>query len=90
PGLDKAEGLGYGYEQKQVHIKLNDGASMPALTYFATMTDSTLRPLAWYKEHVVRGARENELPEAYIKVIDAVETIDDPDMERHNRELSIY
>jgi hypothetical protein len=44
----------------------------------------------WYKEHVIRGAIENELPEEYIKVIDTVDTITDPDIERHDKELSIY
>ena len=90
PHLDRIEGLGYGYEVKEVWIRLHDGATVKAFTYYATHIDAALRPFDWYKDHVLRGARENELPEAYIHQIEAVACEIDHDKNRREKELSIY
>lgn len=90
PDLDKEEGLGYGYGEKDVLIKLENGSSLRAFTYYATSIDPALRPLDWYREHVLRGARENALPEEYIRMIEAIEYDEDPDIERREKELFIY
>lgn len=90
PELDQKEGLGYGYEQKNVLIKLENGSIIEAFTYYATDIDSTLKPLSWYKEHVLRGAKENKLPEDYIRGIEIIESNEDTDLERCDKELSIY
>jgi len=87
--LDQYEGVGHGYDIKHVAIEM-EGEKLNAFTYYATHTDQDLRPLQWYKEHVLRGARENRLPEHYINKIELVESIDDHDAERHARELDIY
>lgn len=52
--------------------------------------ESTLKPYHWYNEHVIRGAKENGLPEKYIQNIAAIKSIDDPDRKRHDAELAIY
>ena len=88
--LDNAEGLGYGYEQKAVELTGPDGKTLRAYTYYATDIDDGLKPFTWYTEHVLRGARENGLPAEYIAGIEEIESIQDPDRERHERELSIY
>jgi hypothetical protein len=49
-----------------------------------------MKPFHWYKEHVVRGAKEHNLPAEYIKTIEAVESVPDPDPKNHGKELSIY
>lgn len=90
PELDIEEGLGYGYEQKDVKIILNDGSTIEAFTYYATNIDPELKPLDWYREHVLRGARENELPIEYIHSIEILEFDEDSDAERRDKELSIY
>jgi hypothetical protein len=90
PALDKKEGLGFGYEQKNVQIILRNGSTLDAFTYYATNIDPDLKPLDWYKEHVIRGARENELPSEYILTIEAIGFIEDSDAERRDEELSIY
>ena len=90
PDLDRIEGLGRGYEEKDVLIKLNDGSEIEAYTYYATNIDPTRKPLDWYKEHVTRGARENDLPQDYIRAIEAIEFDEDTDAERREKELSIY
>ena len=75
PVLDAAEGLGIGYFEKAVRIVTDDG-ERHALTYHASpdSIDSTLRPRHWYKDHVVRGAREHGLPAHYVRALELVET----------------
>ncbi|TDX97775.1 gamma-glutamylcyclotransferase family protein [Thiohalophilus thiocyanatoxydans] len=90
PALDRAEGLGRGYAEKVVQVRLTDGEVVEAITYYAIRTDPALKPLDWYKSHVLRGAREHGLPEAYIRAIESVEHIEDTDGKRRERELSIY
>ena len=88
--LDRIEGVGHGYRRQTIEVFLDGNEKKIAHTYIATRTDSNLKPLQWYKEHVLRGARENELPAAYIAAIDAVEAIADPDPARDRREREIY
>ena len=75
PALDAAEGLGAGYFEKEVRIVTDDGACR-ALTYHANpdRTNPTLRPFDWYKDYVVRGAREHGLPADYLRELEVVET----------------
>jgi len=88
--LDEHEGLGRGYGEKLVSVVTGPGHPLAALTYFATHIDSDLRPYHWYKEHVVRGASEHNLPSDYIRAIQAVDSIADSDVQKHQEELSIY
>jgi cation transport regulator ChaC len=84
--LDKAEGLGKGYDEKQVDLITSSGEHMVAFTYFATGIAKGLSPYTWYRECVVRGAREHGLPPAYIaSSIDPVNARADPDIMRHRR-----
>ena len=71
--LDTAEGLGVGYNEQTVLVERETGVE-EALTYRARSDkiDSMLRPLPWYKAHVLRGAREHGLPEEYVRRIAAV------------------
>ena len=88
--LDQYEGLGNGYEEKTVSIILPDGEAIEAATYYATHIDASLKPYHWYKEHVLRGAREHALPSEHIAAIEAIPSIADPDQDKHVKELSIY
>ena len=90
PKLDKIEGRGYGYEQKTVKVKTSEGEEIEAFIYYATKINPALKPYHWYKEHVLIGARENEISAAYIQTIELVESIADPEPGRHERELQIY
>lgn len=90
PALDRAEGLGRGYEIKTVELVLAGDERVSAFTYYATDITTGLRPYGWYREHVLRGARYAELPQAYIAAIEAVAVMPDPDPERHALELEIY
>jgi cation transport regulator ChaC len=58
PALDKAEGVGAGYLEKTVNVLMEAGR-VPAVTYYATDKDASLRPYRWYKALVIAGAREH-------------------------------
>lgn len=88
--LDRKECLGFGYEEKTVTVMLENGNRIETSTYFAVETDATLNPWSWYKKHVLRGARENNLPHDYISIIEKIRSLPDPDMDRHAQELAIY
>lgn len=88
--LDRIEGLGNGYKSKDVTIISLSDKEINAFTYIATHIDNGLKPFHWYKRHVVHGARENNFPPEYIDEITLIESIDDPDLNRVEQELSIY
>lgn len=90
PVLDQKEGLGYGYEEKIVSVRTADGKYLDVFTYYATNIDPLRKPFHWYKEHVIRGIEENVFPEHYIQTIADVESVDDPNTERHAEEMAIY
>lgn len=88
--LDHYEGVGSGYAARNVAVTLSNGDTASAFTYYATQIDAALQPFRWYREHVLRGAHEHGLPSSYCDMIAATGVIDDPDPERHQRELAIY
>jgi gamma-glutamylcyclotransferase (GGCT)/AIG2-like uncharacterized protein YtfP len=90
PMLDSAEGLGNGYEIKEVLVSMENGEETTAFTYYATHLNPALKPMDWYKQHVIRGALENNLPVSYRRIIEEVVCIDDEDLLRRDHELSIY
>ncbi len=88
--LDHYEGLHYGYEARDILVRLEDGTSVVAFTYCATRIDPALRPFDWYLEHVLIGAREHGFAQSYIQQIERIECITDPDAARCARERAIY
>lgn len=88
--LDKAEGLGNGYEKKIVTVVGVCGSVEDAFTYYAMQVNASLRPYTWYKAHVLAGAREAYLPGDYIEKIEAVAADKDPDLAREKKELRLH
>jgi gamma-glutamylcyclotransferase len=88
--LDRFEGLNHGYREKSVNVELSSGAIERATTYVATNTNPDLKPFTWYKRHVVEGAKKANLSEPYVKSLEAVPAIEDPDKAREAEELAIY
>jgi len=86
--LDSIEGSGY--RRVPVDVATATGAILRAATYVATKTAAGLRPYCWYREHVLRGAITNDLPAAWIAILEAVACDKDQDRARHVRELAIY
>jgi cation transport regulator ChaC len=90
PHLDAAEDLHRGYAIREVEVRLSPDRQIRAFTYYALQTDHRLQPFAWYREHVLRGAREHALPADYVAMIERIPSIDDPDPGRHCAELQLY
>lgn len=89
-GLDRAEGLGRGYEETCVTVADPDGHSLAAFTYRATDTADDLTPFSWYLNHVLVGAREAGLPREYVARLERVHCIADEVLERDRAERAIY
>lgn len=83
PTLDKHEGLGSGYNAEEIRV-VTDKGEMRAYTYVAddSAVDDSLRPYSWYKDLVVKGARQHSLPSEYISHLEGFEADSDPDAER--------
>lgn len=86
--LDRAEGLGAGYEERAVRVLLR-GASEDVTLYAATEVDGSLRPFTWYRDLVIAGAMEHGLPGSYIESLRAVVAIEDPDRARHDKHMAL-
>ena len=91
PALDRAEGLGHGYDEKRVTVLSAGGAPVEALTYVATRIDRTLKPFSWYLGHVLIGSREAALPADYVhRKISTVAFVEDADWLRDARQRAIH
>lgn len=86
--LDQFEGAGYA--RVAITVMQAGGEHVQAEAYRATSIDPVLRPYAWYKQHILHGARSANLPLDYIRNIELIETLDDQDCQRVARELAIY
>jgi gamma-glutamylcyclotransferase len=80
--LDRVEGLGYGYDEIIVQLEFN-GKTVEACTYIATSFNPFLKPFCWYKDFVVYGSRQNNLPKHYISMLETADCIKDPDKKRN-------
>ena len=89
--LDKAEGVGNGYEHAVVTVINDKGRRRKVLTYLATpdYIDDSLKPFSWYQDFVLEGGREHGLPPEYIaEYIQSVKAIEDPDTTRDKKRRS--
>lgn len=90
--LDKFECLGTAYYKKEVRVTNVRGETETAFTYYAKpeCIVADIRPWNWYKQHVLAGAQEAQLPDDYIAKIKAVLTEVDPNTERAQPELALH
>lgn len=89
--LDKAEGVGNGYEHASVTVINDKGRRRKVLTYLAASghIDDGLKPYSWYKDYVLAGASEHGLPAEYVaERIQRVEATEDPNRKRDAKERS--
>lgn len=68
-----------------------NGETFQAQVYIAdeSVVDNSLMPYDWYKEFVVTGAEQNDLPLAYVQSIRNTAFTADTDVERKQRQLAI-
>lgn len=86
--LDQAEGLGSGYEEKEVVVEVGT-ATYTAKAYYATNIDPDIQPFTWYKALVVAGAVQHGLPPDYINKIRAIEAKQDANAQRHAQNMAL-
>lgn len=86
--LDSAEGLGAGYNEKTITVRM-DGANLDVLVYYATSINGALQPYSWYKSLVLAGAKENCLPLEYIAALERAPSIQDGDSTRHDKNIHL-
>ena len=81
--LDRFEGKGYGYLDNQIKLQHN-GDEHTCFTYLAQQSHivENLKPYHWYKQLVLLGAKYLKFPDSYISTIKAIESTDDPDLNR--------
>lgn len=91
PNLDKAEGLGEGYNESTLSFLDSENNPHEAQVYIAdeSAINDDLLPYDWYKEYIVSGAKENNLPQEYIEKLEAINFIKDTDTERRNKNLGV-
>ncbi len=86
--LDHAEGLGFGYAEKDILVECKTG--MPQATaYVATHIDASLLPFTWYRSLVIAGAIEHGLPNAYVDGLRAINAKLDVDAHRHAQHMAL-
>lgn len=81
PVLDRIEGNGLGYADKQIEVYAAQGV-VDCFTYYPTVLDAEKLPYDWYKAFVLEGARENRFPDHYIEMIASIESRVDPHQQR--------
>jgi hypothetical protein len=89
--LDKAEGLGMGYNEDILTFFDDINNTYTAQVYIADSNsiDNTLLPYDWYKEFIISGAIQNKLPAEYISQLQSIICIRDHDEERRTKNYSI-
>lgn len=81
--LDKIEGVGAGYSEISLCIPgIGDCVSYVAED---SHIDNSLQPYDWYKELVLIGARFHRFPDDYLKRIESIQALHDPDPRRRLR-----
>jgi len=88
--LDKAEGLGFGYDEKQVTLLGENCQIVEATLYIATNINTKIKPYSWYKNHVLIGATESNLAKEYIDKIKSVKSFEDLDINRNALQRAIH
>ena len=83
--LDRIEGLGKGYERIElIAFTHQEGPPITVIAYIAHegFLDSTLRPYDWYRDLIVKGAKQHNLPDDYVTMLHAICALPDPATDR--------
>ncbi len=77
PTLDRFEA---GYTRLRVEVERSAGEAFEAWTYASARLSRT-PPFAWYREHMVQGARHHGLPDDWVAWLERVAVQPDPSCE---------
>ncbi len=86
--LDRAEGLGFGYAEKDVQVDFKT-SMLSATAYVATHIDESILPFTWYRVLVIAGAVEHGLPIAYVNGLRGIDARLDSDAHRHALHMAL-
>lgn len=88
--LDAVEGVGRGYEIKNVTVTTAQGP-LAVFTYVAQAAylDATQLPFDWYHRFVLLGAHQRGFPASVLAALEKVPTKSDPDAERARANAAI-
>ena len=73
PLLDKAEGLGKGYDEYKLQVINDLEQEIECVCYIATdpkYLDDNLKPYDWYGDFCLLGAKEHNLPKEWILTLE--------------------
>jgi hypothetical protein len=87
-GLDREEGVHLGgYARHTIQVSPPRGGAIRAMTYIADdrYLDAGRVPFDWYRDLVVAGAREHRLPSAYVRELEQIPVLPDPNAARASR-----
>jgi gamma-glutamylcyclotransferase (GGCT)/AIG2-like uncharacterized protein YtfP len=89
--LDRAEGVGVGYDRHAVTVLTADGTERAAELYVARREWVCPRvvPFTWYKRFVTHGAEQHGLPPDYRRFLEDHHAVHDPDPRRHAKNVRI-
>lgn len=74
-----------GYHRQSISIQLLNGTQIDAVTLIADKVQDNILPFTWYKDLLVQGALEHNLPGAYISMLRSIEAKEDPDPVRSKK-----
>lgn len=90
--LDKFEGKGYGYEDTKLLVHYSEDSKEEVWCYLVLdekFTKEDFLPYHWYKEFVLRGAKENKLPALYTNEIEELSSQEDSNQERREKNWKV-
>ncbi len=89
--LDRCEGVGVGYDCASADVQLDDGSTQTANLYTARpdwIADG-LTAFGWYREFVIRGAAQHDLPAEYQRWLADISHRPDDDTVRRSQNWAI-
>lgn len=89
--LDRAEGLGYGYNEKSIAVHTKENEIIKANIYVADekAINPDLLPFNWYLQYIIEGAKAANLPKDYQEFIKTFPSIIDKNETRRSENLLI-
>lgn len=78
PALVILDGFEGGYDRTPLRVHALAGSELQVITYRSQLTSAHARPYTWYRDLILDGAHEHELPEPYVRAIAAWPVHPDP------------
>jgi hypothetical protein len=76
--LDVLDEIETGYERVSVQVHKVENAAVTVVTYISDRLTNDPVPFEWYKELVLSGAREHDLPSEYLAYLEQFPCRPDP------------